>query len=98
MVAFMVGCWTWVALGAILKIREEKMGPGWDPPQNMIYGPEKCVESIAMMVYYCQGTGCSLISQYSRQESILNSQNFRDRKNGEHQHCSTVYYVLPNRN
>ena len=60
-----------MALGAILKIREEKMGPGWDPAQNMIYGPEKCVESIAMMIYYCQGTGCSLSSQYSLQESIL---------------------------
>ena len=24
-----------------------------------------------MMIYYCQGTGCSLSSQYSLQESIL---------------------------
>ena len=85
-----------MALGAILKIREEKMGPGWDPAQNMIYGPEKCAESIAMMIYYCQSTGCSLSSQYSRQESILNSQNFRDRKNGEHQHCRlcTMYFLI----
>ena len=37
----------------------------------MIYGPGKCVESIAMMIYYCQGTGCSLSSQYSLQESNL---------------------------
>ena len=58
-------------LGAVLKIRDKKMGPGWDPTQNMIYGPEKCAESIAMMIYYCQGTGCSLSSQYSLQESIL---------------------------
>ena len=49
-------------LGAVLKIRDKKMGPGWDPTQNMIYGPEKCVESVAMMIYYCQSAGCSLSS------------------------------------
>ena len=76
-------------LGAVLKIRDKKMGPGWDPTQNMIYGPEKCVESVAMMIYCCQGTGSSLSSQYSRQGSRFKN-IFHDRKIEKYQYCSIV--------
>ena len=40
----------------------------------MVHGPGKCMESIAMMIYYYLGTGCSLSSQYSLQESVLKIQ------------------------
>ena len=40
----------------------------------MFYDPGKCTESIAMMIYYCQGTGWSLNSYCSLQGSSLSAQ------------------------
>ena len=57
-------------MGAILDIHEEKMLPRCC---RGVAGRIRCLEctrSITMMIYYSQGAGGSLNSQYSLQESI----------------------------
>ena len=58
-----------------------------------VEGGRECAESIAMMIYYCQGTGCSLRSQYSLQESIFKI-FFATSPTWRVLYCSTVYFTI----
>ena len=57
--------------GALREIGGENKGNRKETGGNRWESIRKCAESIAMMIYYCQGTGSSLSSQYSLQESTL---------------------------
>ena len=58
-------------LVAVSVITGKNIFPQYFPDQNLLQSIVKRVEWIAMMICYCQGTGCSLRSQWERQESIF---------------------------
>jgi len=58
-------------LGAQNNIHDKKIFPRYSRGIPAGIRCKKCVGSIDMMIYYCQGTGCSLSSQYSLQERIF---------------------------